>query len=305
MWGRELQVVCSSISGVSGVPKWRPALAMLLVAVMTLAMPERARAQNFPESAVQIGSWTLVATAVSRTFQHCTIRRVQSDGFSLYLGLTPGGVQFFAASAPRWGLQARQTYPTSLTVGARQFTFTGMARTADALNVDAGPDFFAALQSGLQIGVTANQRHFTMTLDDFDAAMARLKSCAREYAGRTLPAASAPPIPPPQSAAPSASSAAIPAPRSEPPLVMRVTPKPAYPDASRMAGEEGTVKLKVTFRTNGAPQFITVEESSGYPALDKAATDAMKEARIEPYVQDGKPTPFIVIIPIRFQLTHQ
>ena len=114
---------------------------------MALLVPARALPQNFPESAAQVGSWTLVATAASRTFQHCTMRRVHNDGFAIYLGLTPCGVHFFAASAPRWGLQARPTYPTSLTVGARQFTFTGLARTTDALTVDAGLDFFAVLQS--------------------------------------------------------------------------------------------------------------------------------------------------------------
>lgn len=274
---------------------------MLLVAAVALTTP--AGAQNFPESATQIGSWTLVATAVSRTFQNCTMRRVENDGFAIYLGLSPGGVHFFAASAPRWGLQARQTYPTSLMAGARQFTFTGVARTADALTVDAGPDFFAALQSGQQIGITANQRHFTMVLADFDAAMARLKACTKEYAGRTLQGVSGPPIPRPQST-PSTSGTSFPEATGGPPVVLKVTPKPVYPESSRMAGEEGTVRLKVTFRTDGAPQFISVEQSSGHPALDKAATDAAKEARIEPYLNDGKPSPFILVIPIRFALAH-
>ena len=47
---------------------------------MALSVPARALPQNFPESAAQVGSWTLVATAASRTFQHCTMRPVHNDG---------------------------------------------------------------------------------------------------------------------------------------------------------------------------------------------------------------------------------
>lgn len=279
-------------------------LALLLAAALTLSVSARAQVQHFPGSMVQVGSWTLVASAASRTFNRCTIRRLQGDGFALHVSLTPGGVQFLAASAPRWELKPRQTYPTSLTVGSRRFTFSGMAISADTLTIDAAPEFFEALQSAQQIDASANQRHFTMPLEGFETATARLKNCVKEYAGRALPGIPVPPAPPAPSTAPPTSAAAIPVTKGGPPLVMQVTPKPSYPDASRMAGEEGTVRLKVTFHTNGAPQFISVDESSGYPALDKAATDAMKEARIEPYVQGGKPTPFTVIIPIRFQLVQ-
>ena len=83
-----------------------------------------------------------------------------------------------------------------------------------------------------------------------------------------------------------------------------VTPRPIYPDGSPMAAEERTVRLKVTFRTDGTPQFISVDQSSGRPALDKAATNAAKEVRIEPYLNEGKPSPFTSVIPIRFELTH-
>ena len=141
---------------------------------------------------------------------------------------------------------------------ARQFTFTGRSRTTDALTVDAGLDFFAVLQSGLPIGVTANQRHFTMALEDFDGVMARLKVCAEEYADRTWPAVSAPPIRQPQSTTPSPSGTSFPEATGAPPVVVKVTPRPIYPDGSPMAGEERTVGLKVTFRTDGTPQFISV-----------------------------------------------
>jgi TonB family protein len=285
----------------------RPAtlgLALLLGAAMAMPIPQRAHAQHFPGSMVQVGSWTLFASAAARTFSRCTVRRVQADGFAIHVGLTPGGVQLFGASAPRWEMKPRQRYPTSLTVDGRQFTSTGMATSADALDIDAAPEFFAALQSARQISVAANQRHFTMHMEGFEAASARLSDCVKEYAGRVLSAAATQPMPPAPRAAGAPSRPSPFATAGGTPIIIRVTPRPTYPDASRLAGEEGTVMIKVTFDFEGTPQLISVERSSGFPALDQAATDAVREMRIEPYTKDGKPESAVIVVPMRFTLAN-
>lgn len=285
----------------------RPAtlgLTLLLGVAMTLPVPERAHAQHFPGSMVQVGSWTLFASAASRTFSRCTIRRVQADGFAIYVGLAPDGMQFLGASAPRWEMKPPQRYPTSLMVDGRQFTATGMATSADALDIDAAPEFFAALQSSRQISVAANQRHFTMHMEGLEAATARLKDCVKEYAGRILPAAATSPAPPLAPAARSIPPPPASATRGGTPIIIWVTPRPAYPDASRLAGEEGTVMIKVTFDLAGTPQFIAVDRSSGFPALDQAAIDAAREMRVEPYMRDGTPERAVIVVPMRFTLAN-
>ena len=51
---------------------------------------------------------------------------------------------------------------------------------------------------------------------------------------------------------------------------------PTYPPASRRAGEQGTVRLKVLVDTNGRPSNVAVAQSSGFPRLDEAAVEAVR-----------------------------
>lgn len=51
-----------------------------------------------------------------------------------------------------------------------------------------------------------------------------------------------------------------------------------YPRISIIRGEQGTVKLKFTIRSDGVLQGIEVLESSGYPQLDDEAVRAVKIA---------------------------
>lgn len=54
---------------------------------------------------------------------------------------------------------------------------------------------------------------------------------------------------------------------------------PTYPPASRRAGEQGTVRLKVLVDTNGRPSNVAVAQSSGSARLDQAAMDAVRKWR--------------------------
>jgi TonB family C-terminal domain len=54
---------------------------------------------------------------------------------------------------------------------------------------------------------------------------------------------------------------------------------PTYPPASRRAGEQGTVRLKVLVDTSGRASNVAVTQSSGFPRLDQAAMDAVRKWR--------------------------
>lgn len=292
-------MACKSTSKWGRMPAWRPGLALLLAVATTTVTPGRAQAQNFPASVVQIGAWTLVATAVDRKFQACTIRRVQHDGFIINVGLNFDGTQFLAIGSPQWTLVRSRTYPTSLRIGSRTFDVMGMATDARVLMLEPPVDFFVALKSGQQINVTANQHYFPVDLDGIEKAAARLPGCVGEYAGSTLPAPS-PQTPATRQTTPSGKQEGA----NKPAVIVRVkAATPEYPLEARRAGREGRAVVKVRFGTSGIPELLIVEKSTGSAALDSAAVDAVKVMRIEPYIVDSKPTPVDVLVPIVFLLS--
>ncbi|MDP2267323.1 MAG: energy transducer TonB, partial [Thiobacillus sp.] len=105
--------------------------------------------------------------------------------------------------------------------------------------------------------------------------------------------------------------AAMEAPRVAPPLPVTQprfnadyldNPKPPNPSASRRMGEEGEVRLRVHVDTAGQAQQIEVYRSSGFPRLDQAALDTVKQWRFVPARQGDQPIPAWVIVPIQFSL---
>jgi periplasmic protein TonB len=55
--------------------------------------------------------------------------------------------------------------------------------------------------------------------------------------------------------------------------------EPTYPSASRRAGEEGTVRLKVLVDERGKPREVQVTKGSGFERLDQAAMEAVRKWR--------------------------
>lgn len=55
--------------------------------------------------------------------------------------------------------------------------------------------------------------------------------------------------------------------------------EPTYPSASRRAGEEGTVRVKVLVDEKGRPREVAVARSSGFARLDEAAMEAVRKWR--------------------------
>ncbi len=82
-------------------------------------------------------------------------------------------------------------------------------------------------------------------------------------------------------------------------------PRPLYPRLARLRGWEGRVVLLVTVASNGTPEAIKVETSSGFTSLDKAAIKAVKRWRFQPARLAGTSIAGTVHVPIRFELANE
>lgn len=80
------------------------------------------------------------------------------------------------------------------------------------------------------------------------------------------------------------------------------SPAPSYPLASRRAGEQGTVTLRVRVGMDGSASHLTVEKSSGSPHLDAAALEAVKAWRFTPARRGAEAVESWMLVPIVFRL---
>jgi protein TonB len=60
--------------------------------------------------------------------------------------------------------------------------------------------------------------------------------------------------------------------------------------------------LLIHVSREGLPSSIDIQETSGYPDLDQAASDAVSSWHFLPAVKDGKPISFDMPLRIVFQL---
>lgn len=81
-----------------------------------------------------------------------------------------------------------------------------------------------------------------------------------------------------------------------------VAPNPVYPSRSRRAGEQGTVMVRAFVDIAGRPSQVSLQASSGHPALDEAAVSAVRAAQFRAYAEGGRAQPVWVHIPIKFNL---
>ena len=169
---------------------WAVAAIGILAGSVALS-PEFAHANMIAGSQVQVGAWRVGAFTRGQTavFDHCSIYRVQADGFGLAVGLTPQGVWSLGVESTDWGLTPNEIYTTSLLVGSVPFTSNGRAVSARAMALNVPAEFFAQLKSGLQLSASANQHRYAISLDGIEAATQRLKDCNRQYAAQPNPAA--------------------------------------------------------------------------------------------------------------------
>lgn len=172
--------------------------AVLLGAALLL--PDPAIADPIAGSASQVGPWRVSAYTRGKTatFDHCSLYRVQSDGFGLAVGYNPRGVWTMGAEAPGWGLVANESYTGTAQVGTSSYTFAGRALDARAMAFNVAPEIFGQLKSGLQLVVTVNQKRYAISLDGIEAAAQRTRDCVRQYADAARPPPQAPAPPPAQ-----------------------------------------------------------------------------------------------------------
>ena len=79
---------------------------------------------------------------------------------------------------------------------------------------------------------------------------------------------------------------------------------PTYPPASRRAGEEGTVQLKVLVDTNGRASNVAVTKSSGFSRLDQAAMDAVRKWRFVAATDGTNKIQAYTQVAVTFKLTE-
>jgi TonB family protein len=72
---------------------------------------------------------------------------------------------------------------------------------------------------------------------------------------------------------------------------------PAWPPGEQRRGAQGRVTLHFTVEADGKVSAAAVISSSGYPALDQAARDALAKCVFQPETLDGKPVASKVIMP--------
>jgi len=80
-------------------------------------------------------------------------------------------------------------------------------------------------------------------------------------------------------------------------------PPPVYPEAARRKHQEGLVVLAVTVTPQGHASEVKIKKSSGYPILDHAALEAVRNwefqpARLGPLALESQ-----IEIPVHFELT--
>jgi len=79
---------------------------------------------------------------------------------------------------------------------------------------------------------------------------------------------------------------------------------PAYPWLARIQGWEGMVMLQVRVEPDGRASQVQIVKSSGHPALDQAALQAVSQWKFLPATRGGRAVGSTVKVPVRFRLTE-
>lgn len=79
-------------------------------------------------------------------------------------------------------------------------------------------------------------------------------------------------------------------------------PAPEYPEVALDRGWQGQVILRIKVQPSGKPSTIQVKKSSGYKALDDAASRTVKRWTFSPALQGSTPIEGWVDVPLEFRL---
>lgn len=86
------------------------------------------------------------------------------------------------------------------------------------------------------------------------------------------------------------------------PRKLQTNPPPAYPAGAFARRQQGRVLLEVKINGRGLVEDVSVSKSSGFPALDQAALETVRDWRFEPARRRGVPVSMVVTVPIRFSI---
>ena len=78
------------------------------------------------------------------------------------------------------------------------------------------------------------------------------------------------------------------------------TPPPGYPEELACNEIGGQVVLQLTVGPEGTPTTVKITQSSGVPALDKSATEAVRSWQFEPATRGGNPVASQLSVPVTF-----
>lgn len=78
------------------------------------------------------------------------------------------------------------------------------------------------------------------------------------------------------------------------------TPPPGYPEELACNDIGGQVVLQLTVGPEGTPTDVKITRSSGVPALDKSASEAVRSWQFEPATRGGNPVPSQLSVPVTF-----
>ena len=125
-------------------------------------------------------------------------------------------------------------------------------------------------------------------------------SGSRATVAEPAPAASAAPVPTAPALAQHAVPAAVAAPSFDADYLNN--PAPVYPLLSRNRGESGKVLLLVQVTAQGAAAQVEIRQGSGFPRLDQAALNAVRNWRFVPARRGDEAVAASVVVPITFRL---
>jgi periplasmic protein TonB len=107
-------------------------------------------------------------------------------------------------------------------------------------------------------------------------------------------------VPPWSSPAPEAAPQPVVPPRAD--AAHLNNPAPVYPSISRRLGEQGCVQLDVYILADGSVGEIKLKRSSGFPRLDQAALEAVRNWRYQPARRGNEAIAFWYVQPLTFSL---
>jgi protein TonB len=87
------------------------------------------------------------------------------------------------------------------------------------------------------------------------------------------------------------------------PLIVAMT-EPRYPPQAVRERHEGTAQVLITVGPDGAVINASIQSSSGFPELDRSASEIVYKWHFKPAYSNGQPVTSQVVVPVNFALHH-